>query len=247
MRENFRQIALELQGQDANFFSRSFSPGSQEYVEAATYFEYLRSGKLATHAMLQADLVFPEVCFVSESSGDENQPPPPLDAAVLLFYLCVCQVTFELSPMDYILGVADLTGELVRTGPVLSVCLRGFFTIVDSSLLPPALQMRKCIGSIGSGLDASLNIANFMRELASGLFSFTRQVCMTTVSPALTPPPFPSPSLTPSGFNALSGNRDLTNKVRVLNESLKKVELGWCLSSPHLEFGSDIIYLPSPN
>lgn len=80
----FKEIAKELQGQDQYQYLRAFSPGLQEYIEAVTFLFYLRDGKLPHWDEVQPSLSFEE------------------------------EGTIHLAPVEFFLGVGDLTGELMR-------------------------------------------------------------------------------------------------------------------------------------
>lgn len=115
--------------------------GLQEYVEAVTFRDYLMNNSLQSWTMIQQDLNYRNsdvpsedesgatteekaIATCSTSSNDEDGS----------FKTCV-------SPVDYILGVADLTGEL----------------------------MRKCINNLGSGnIEGCYQTCTFVREIYSG-------------------------------------------------------------------------------
>ena len=78
------QVSAELTNEDPYRFARAISPGIQEFVEAVTLMYYIKDRKLITYNELYK-LYF---CF-----GDD----------------CVL-----LTQYDFMLGVADLTGELMR-------------------------------------------------------------------------------------------------------------------------------------
>lgn len=81
------RIAQELTGDTYYRFHRAFSPGMQEYVEARLLLSYCLDGILAT--------------------------PEALDEELRL--ACDCsELVFSLDRSDYVLGVADVTGELMR-------------------------------------------------------------------------------------------------------------------------------------
>lgn len=81
------RIVQELTAETYYRFHRAFSPGMQEYVEARLLLSYCADKKLATLAALDEE--FREAC-----SGSEFK--------------------FTIDCSDYVLGVADLTGELMR-------------------------------------------------------------------------------------------------------------------------------------
>lgn len=113
-----KSIALELQGDDPYLFLRAYSPGLQEYVEAVTFFNYLKNSSLISFEELSSDLTFKD---------EENS------------------VNLEINPFDYILGVADLTGEL----------------------------MRLCINSAANGdCETPFKVCNFLRNIHEAFLSF---------------------------------------------------------------------------
>jgi len=81
----FEAARDELRGQDFGRYSQSLSPGVQEYIEAISFSHYLEHGSLITHAQAQA--------LISSPSGEP---------------------WFPLTHSDYLLGISDLTGELMR-------------------------------------------------------------------------------------------------------------------------------------
>jgi len=84
--ENFHKIIRELEGQEYWRYQRAFSPGLQEFVEAVTFLQYLRDGTLLT---------MDHICtMITPSNGELS--------------------SFHINFGDYIQGVADLTGELMR-------------------------------------------------------------------------------------------------------------------------------------
>ncbi|XP_057869290.2 uncharacterized protein LOC131076229 isoform X1 [Cryptomeria japonica] len=88
-KQHLSRVANELQGNvnDAWKLRRAFSPGIQEYVEAATVLEFCKSGKLLTVADLNN-----EISKLGDSSTSQ----------------------FKINILDYLLGIGDLTGELMR-------------------------------------------------------------------------------------------------------------------------------------
>lgn len=107
-RTSLRSIAKELKNEDFYMYLRAYSPGLQEYIEAITFFHYIKSGRLANLDEIQADLIYNEETERIEDGNHEVEGS---------------QLILTVPPLEYILGVADLTGEL----------------------------MRKCINSVGQG------------------------------------------------------------------------------------------------
>lgn len=63
----FRQVATELAGVDPYQHLRAFTPGLQEYIEAASFCEYLKTGQLLSLESVRNYLDFP-----SESLSDAS-------------------------------------------------------------------------------------------------------------------------------------------------------------------------------
>lgn len=132
VRQKIGQIAEELRGEDIFQFHRAFTPGIQEYVEAVSFLHYIRQRSLISLEEINARLVFMKTEKVDQKGSAEAQP---LGAQVL---------TFQVTPSDYLLGVADLTGEL----------------------------MRMCISSVGNGdIDTPFQLSQFLRQIHDG-FSY---------------------------------------------------------------------------
>ena len=74
------QVALELSGEDDYQYVRAYSPGLQEWVEALSFYHFLRHNKIISYQETQDQLT--------------------------------SSVTIPMS--EYVLGLADLTGELMR-------------------------------------------------------------------------------------------------------------------------------------
>lgn len=128
VRQKIGLIAEELRGEDIHQFHRAFTPGIQEYVEAVSFLHYIRHRSLISLEEINARLVF----MRAEKGSSEV---PPAGAQVL---------TFHVTPSDYLLGVADLTGEL----------------------------MRMCISSVGNGdIDTPFQLSQFLRQIHDG-FSY---------------------------------------------------------------------------
>ncbi|XP_030604154.1 translin-associated protein X [Archocentrus centrarchus] len=132
VRQKIGQIAEELRGEDIYQFHRAFTPGIQEYVEAVSFLHYIRHRNLISLEEINARLVFMKTEKADPKGSAEAMP---LGAQVL---------TFQVTPSDYLLGVADLTGEL----------------------------MRMCISSVGNGdIDTPFQLSQFLRQIHDG-FSY---------------------------------------------------------------------------
>ncbi|XP_061083030.1 translin-associated protein X [Conger conger] len=130
VRLKIRLIAEELRGEDLFQFHRAFTPGIQEYVEAVSFQHFIRNRSLITLEEVNSRLVF---C--------REEPPNTKDAAAGQQGAPGGALSFQVSPTDYLLGVADLTGEL----------------------------MRMCISSVGNGdMDTPFQLGQFLREIHDG-------------------------------------------------------------------------------
>ncbi|XP_056159849.1 uncharacterized protein LOC115672910 isoform X2 [Syzygium oleosum] len=87
MDQYIARLVKELRGSDFWKLRRAYSPGIQEYVEAATLCRFCKSGTLLNLEEMNASL--------SSLSNPSHEP-------------------LQINILDYILGLADLTGELMR-------------------------------------------------------------------------------------------------------------------------------------
>ncbi|KAI5678815.1 hypothetical protein M9H77_09765 [Catharanthus roseus] len=87
MDEYMSRLVKELKGTDFWKLRRAYSPGVQEYVEAATLCKFCKTGTL---------LDLDEINAMLQSLSDPSIEP------------------LQINILDYILGLADLTGELMR-------------------------------------------------------------------------------------------------------------------------------------
>uniref|UniRef100_A0A3Q1GA89 Translin-associated protein X n=1 Tax=Acanthochromis polyacanthus TaxID=80966 RepID=A0A3Q1GA89_9TELE len=125
VRQKIGHIAEELRGEDIFQFHRAFTAGIQEYVEAVSFLHYIRHRSLISLEEINARLVF----MRTEKNNSRIKK---------------CVLTFQVTPSDYLLGVADLTGEL----------------------------MRMCISSVGNGdIDTPFQLSQFLRQIHDG-FSY---------------------------------------------------------------------------
>lgn len=88
---NFKSITDELKGCEIYQFIRAISAGIQEFVEAYTFLEFLQDKPLSDWEDLQARIR-------KKAENDETE-----------------ECSFNLIPSEFILGLADLTGEVMRT------------------------------------------------------------------------------------------------------------------------------------
>lgn len=113
---NFKLIAKELKGLEIYQFIRAISAGLQEFIEARTFCEYLKNedSNFSDWNKVNERLVF--------KSEDESEG----------------EFSIQIDPCEFILGLADLTGEV----------------------------MRNCINSLGSGdTDNCFKSCKFLQEI----------------------------------------------------------------------------------
>ncbi|XP_027021647.1 translin-associated protein X isoform X2 [Tachysurus fulvidraco] len=145
VRQKIGHIAEELGEDDLYQFHKAFMPGIQEYVEAVSFHHFIKHRTLISLEEINACLVFVR---------DEKTKTKVCGRG-----LCpgACVLTFQVTPTDYLLGVADLTGEL----------------------------MRMCISSVGNGdVDTPFELSNFLRQIHDG-FSYIGNVGPYEVSKKL--------------------------------------------------------------
>ena len=128
-----KSIALEMKGLDPQLHHYAYAPGVEEFIEALTYLEYLKTCRLISPEEILRDYLtfevdpapsstkeiakatesdsgnIPEAAEVekkdSEKEEDIAERTEPVET-----------IQFPLDPLDFVLGVADLTGELMRLG-----------------------------------------------------------------------------------------------------------------------------------
>jgi len=124
----FKSIATELDGQDPYQYVRAYRGGLQEFIEAVTFYQYLKDTNIEDWTHLEKSLIY-EVPLKNQDSVEEDVEQPTKTVSTLV------------APNEYILGIADLTGEL----------------------------MRKCINNLASGDIASCyQTCNFVRDMYKG-------------------------------------------------------------------------------
>ncbi|XP_025909168.1 translin-associated protein X [Nothoprocta perdicaria] len=133
VRRKIKQVAQELIGEDMYQFHRAISPGLQEYVEAVSFQYFIKTRSLISVEEINKQLIFTaedrEEITNKTSDSQDKQP---------------ATWSLKVTPVDYLLGVADLTGEL----------------------------MRLCISSVGNGdIDTPFELSQFLRQIYDG-FTF---------------------------------------------------------------------------
>ncbi|KAK6999831.1 translin-associated protein X [Biomphalaria glabrata] len=196
-RTKFLELAHELHGQDPYQFVRAYSPGLQEYIEAVTFYHYLHSEELIGLERIQADLIYlvkaqdapglssdleltlgtnsseclsVKTLAIESNTNAESSEKDTTDQNSTTNENGVSETTAILVPVppsEYLLGIGDFTGEL----------------------------MRMAINSVGAGdLEKPSVVSNMMRLIHDAFTTFAH-------------PP-----------------RELYQKIRVLRQSLQKVE-----------------------
>ncbi|GAA5857496.1 hypothetical protein JCM9279_004417 [Rhodotorula babjevae] len=116
LRALFARLQSEVRGADFWRYERSVSPGIQEYLEGFTFYYYLEHHTLPTLEQAQASLFPPapapavaaEAEAPSSITADEPSTAPEAAPAP------APEPYFHVTVDDYLGGVADLTGELMR-------------------------------------------------------------------------------------------------------------------------------------
>lgn len=140
---HFHSIADELIGIDPYQFTRAYSPGMQEFIEAYTYAEYLSNKPISDWEALQQWLIYDKMSEkmkknqIADGDSEDNtaKDEETDENKENRVFSCLLQ------PMDYMLGLSDLSGEV----------------------------MRRCVNSLGSGdLDACYDACKFLQHLYKG-------------------------------------------------------------------------------
>eukprot|EP01097_Dermamoeba_algensis_P002310 TRINITY_DN1922_c0_g1_i2.p1 TRINITY_DN1922_c0_g1~~TRINITY_DN1922_c0_g1_i2.p1 ORF type:complete len:212 (+),score=38.57 TRINITY_DN1922_c0_g1_i2:39-674(+) len=84
--EHICKIASEVHQQDYYRYTRAFTFGIQEYVEAVSFYYFIKTGELISIKTIES--------MIKESHKDK--------------------LDFRITISDYMLGIADLTGEMMR-------------------------------------------------------------------------------------------------------------------------------------
>lgn len=87
----FRSIAHELEDQDLYLYLKAYRNGLEEYIEAVTFYQYLNYDNIESWLEIEKTLTYRIPQIVNDKF-----------------------IHILISPYEYIFGIADLTGELMR-------------------------------------------------------------------------------------------------------------------------------------
>ncbi|XP_074103655.1 translin associated factor X [Cotesia typhae] len=105
----FKNIAHELNNQDPYQYLRAYTAGLQEYIEAMTFYNYLKDDSLLDWTEVDKNLTYADqTAAAAAAEAAEKNKNDDLDDDSPSEYRTL------MTPNEYILGVADLTGELMR-------------------------------------------------------------------------------------------------------------------------------------
>lgn len=118
VRENlWRQVAKEIETEGHHQYLRAYSAGLQEWIEALSFYHFLRNNKIISYEEVSRQLVFEE----SNNVNVENKTDTPADTITMSTEEPIetrksqTESSFvTIPPSEFILGIADLTGELMR-------------------------------------------------------------------------------------------------------------------------------------
>jgi len=108
LRENlWFQVCKELRDEDHYQYIRAYSAGLQEWIEALSFYYFLKYKKISSFAYVQQQLEFrlDKSDAVNDTSEMPEKESDSTDGVV---------VSVTVPQSEYILGIADLTGELMR-------------------------------------------------------------------------------------------------------------------------------------
>lgn len=134
-----RATGEEIHGTDPWLHSSAYSPGLQEFVEALSYYVFLRQGQLLSIEEARHWLSFTRL----ESKG-ESLKGVKEEGNMRTVECAENELRVPLSEIHYVLGIADLAGEL----------------------------MRMCITAVGAGQqEVPSQVLPFMRSIYCGFHS----------------------------------------------------------------------------
>lgn len=153
----FKNIAKELDGHDSFQYIKAYRPGMQEFIEAMTFQQYLKNKQLTNWNHIGAALNYKiekqenktisnqeKNSLKDQENVSQQQEESTATKESNLEMIKYIQTT--LIPQDYILGIADLTGEL----------------------------MRKCINNLSTGnIAGCFETCNFVRNMYQGFLGIT--------------------------------------------------------------------------
>ncbi|KAF2151922.1 Translin [Myriangium duriaei CBS 260.36] len=134
---NFAEVAKDLQGLNSYRYQRNITGGNQEFIEAATFSHYLTTGKLLTYE--EACQSFDKLCASKEHPTLDPSGQGP-----------------QLSIEDYVLGLYDMTGELMRFA---------ITAMATGGSLPPVTDKQGAAGVVDR------TVLTDLRALSAGLES----------------------------------------------------------------------------
>ncbi|XP_003425818.1 translin-associated protein X [Nasonia vitripennis] len=149
----FKNIAQELDGEDSYHYLRAYRAGLQEFVEAITFYWFLQNSTLYNLKKLEESFNY-TINISKPTETEKNEKTVEANESDQTNQIEITEVTndsdqpieqktirFLMPPADYILGIADLTGEL----------------------------MRKCINNLTSGdISSCYQTCNFVRSMYKG-------------------------------------------------------------------------------
>ena len=128
IKELFKKIAVELLHEDCYQFVRAYSPGLQEFIEAFSFWYFLKHKSVVSYKQICNELEFDkepvqvqQVLNPPEENTKVLNPPAentqitksPDEENTNVSNPNV-KIQVPIPPAEYILGISDLTGELMR-------------------------------------------------------------------------------------------------------------------------------------
>ncbi len=96
IQKQYSSIASDLQSLNAHRYAHNITGGNQEFIEALSFHHYLETQSLISYDEAKAKIAELSNSELKEGESQQNHDAVPL------------------SPEDYILGICDMTGELMR-------------------------------------------------------------------------------------------------------------------------------------
>lgn len=105
---HFLSVAKELAGHDQYQYVRAYSAGLQEFIEAYTYYMYLKKDCIFDWGQLQKKFTYE----IKSESSTENEDEAVTDQ--IQSDDTNTRIECLVQPNDFMLGLADLSGEIMR-------------------------------------------------------------------------------------------------------------------------------------
>lgn len=109
IKTQYQNIASDLQSLNAHRYAHNITGGNQEFIEALSFQHYLETQSLISYDEAKAKIA--ELSKREKKEGEGEEKKEEMDVEVEKEG---ADHVVPLTPEDYILGICDMTGELMR-------------------------------------------------------------------------------------------------------------------------------------